>query len=407
MRKPLLVLAATVSLSLVVSAHAPVGAVTQAAQASTVKVGILTPIDSPGVSNPSDGDAIQAAVKYFNKRGGVGTQGAKLEAVVCDTHGDPNDEVECARQLVEEGVAATVGDLTFLNTAGVVEVLEPEGIPRIGLSAGDQAQFGSAVSYPVSAGPVGEFVAAAKGLADKGAETVAMVLTDTPTAGALAGLVTQPFAQAGLELVEEVRVPDGATDYSPFVSAVQSAGADAAIVALGEQPAAQFVAAMTQLNADFRLAGLTPSFSLETLRENEDVTKPAVFVNSLPYPSPNNVKNFPGLKNFFNAMKASKKEDLQPRNIVPSTLRVWMGVLGFVDATRNLDTIDAETVTQALETEQDLEMDRLIPAWTPSTPGYSVFAAISNHFVYLMRFNGRNLVTQKTPIDITQYFATS
>jgi hypothetical protein len=30
---------------------------------------------------------------------------------------------------------------------------------------------------------------------------------------------------------------------------------------------------------------------------------------------------------------------------------------------------------------------------------YSVFAAISNHYVYVMSFNGKNLVTNPEPIE--------
>ena len=45
----------------------------------------------------------------------------------------------------------------------------------------------------------------------------------------------------------------------------------------------------------------------------------------------------------------------------------------------------------------------LTPPWTPSTPGFSVFARSSNHFVYISRFNGKTIVTNKTPVDVTQY----
>jgi len=48
-------------------------------------------------------------------------------------------------------------------------------------------------------------------------------------------------------------------------------------------------------------------------------------------------------------------------------------------------------------------MDGLIPPWTPSTSGYSVFAVISNPYVYVMSFNGKNLVTQAEPIEITEF----
>ena len=66
-------------------------------------------------------DALLASVAAFNKRGGVGTSGAKLEAVVCDSRSDANGEVDCARQMVDDGVVATLNDLTFNNPAGVNE----------------------------------------------------------------------------------------------------------------------------------------------------------------------------------------------------------------------------------------------------------------------------------------------
>ena len=65
-------------------------------------------------------DALLAAVAAFNKRGGVGTKHAPLQADVCDTRGDANGETDCARQMVSDGVVATFNDLTYNNPAGVV-----------------------------------------------------------------------------------------------------------------------------------------------------------------------------------------------------------------------------------------------------------------------------------------------
>ncbi|MSO79025.1 MAG: hypothetical protein EXQ79_05410, partial [Acidimicrobiia bacterium] len=249
------------------------GTVRRGKSGQVVKIGVISPIESPSVSDPLDGLTLEAAVDYFNKKGGAGANGVKLEAVVCDSGADANREVACARQMVDEGVVATVGDLTFINPSGVVEVLEAAGIPRIGLSAGDASQFGSSVSYPVSAGPVGEMVTAAVGFAKKGAKTVAVVSVETPTAGALMSLITGPFEKAGLEVVGRVPITDSATDYSPYVSEAQRLDADAVLIVTGEAQAAQFVAASEQLNAKYIIGGLTPSFSLDTLRGHTSLTK--------------------------------------------------------------------------------------------------------------------------------------
>ena len=106
-----------------------------AAAGPVVKIGMIAPITSPTAANPDQGEAFKAAVAAFNKRGGIGTSGSKMQAVVCDTKGDANGEVDCARKLVDEGVVATVNDLAYNNPAGVQEVLAAAGIPRIGLGS--------------------------------------------------------------------------------------------------------------------------------------------------------------------------------------------------------------------------------------------------------------------------------
>src|SRR5687767_4880589 len=165
----------------------------------TVKVGMIYPISGATSSNPDAGDAFEAAIKAFNKRGGVGVNGLKMEGVICDTRNDANREVECARQMEEDGVVATVNDLAFNNPAGVVEVMEAAGIPRISLLPTNIDEFGSSVSFPISAGAIANYIGAALGFADKGHETVVLVRTDAPTGATFRGFVEPLFTAAGVE----------------------------------------------------------------------------------------------------------------------------------------------------------------------------------------------------------------
>ena len=109
---------------LVAAVAMPFSAATASAQSTSasgpvVKVGMITSLTGPLASNPEVKDALLAAIAAFNKRGGVGTANAKLQADVCDSKGDANGEVDCARQMVDDGVVATLNDLTFNNPAGV------------------------------------------------------------------------------------------------------------------------------------------------------------------------------------------------------------------------------------------------------------------------------------------------
>ena len=116
-----------------------------------------------------------------------------------------------------------------------------------------------------------------------------------------------------------------------------------------------------------------------------------------------NVKNFPGLKQYFADMKASGKKSLSTANLKTTDFGPWMSTLAFVNVTKSLDSFTPATVVEALETAKDVDLLGLTPPWTPSTPGFSVFTSSSNHYVYVSRFNGKDVVTEKEPIDVTQY----
>jgi branched-chain amino acid transport system substrate-binding protein len=135
-----------------------------------------------------------------------------------------------------------------------------------------------------------------------------------------------------------------------------------------------------------------------------DQTKGTLLAEAFPYPSLNNVKQFPGLKQFFADMKASGQEILEPKKIQPTSFYPWVATLAFVNAMQAVDTVTKESVVQALETGQDIDLMGLAAPWTPSNPGFGIFASFSNPFVYISRFDGKNVVTEKQPIDVSEYF---
>jgi branched-chain amino acid transport system substrate-binding protein len=380
-------------------ASAPTGKAT----GPVVKLGIITPVTSPTAANPDSGDAFKAAIKAFNQRGGAGVNHSKIQGIVCDSRGDANGEVECARKLQDEGVVATINDLVYNNPSGVVDVLEAAGIPRIGLGPTDISEFGSSVSYPISAGIIAAYIGDALGFAAKGQTKVTLVRTDAPTGASFKGFITPLFKAAGVDIIGDVTLATGATDYAPYVAEIQRTDPDAALLAVGDAAATQLIAAMAQLNAKIPLGGHPGTFTLETLRKYKDITKGTVLSESFPYPTKSNIKGFPGLKQFFADMKASGKENLQTKNLQTTSFYPWVAILGFVNLTKDLDTFSKETVTEALKTVKDVDFMGLTPPWTPSTPGFSIFTSSSNHFIYVSRFNGKNVVTEKKAIDITQY----
>jgi ABC-type branched-subunit amino acid transport system substrate-binding protein len=400
-------LRAVVPVALVVAALAlPLSGVAASAEsgsAPTVKVGMITALTGPIAANPGTKDALLASVAAFNKRGGVGANGARLQAEVCDTRGDANGETDCARKMVDDGVVATLNDLTYNNPAGVVDILENAGIPRIGVGGTDISEFGSSVSYPVSAGVIAAYLGTAVGFKQDGADDICLIRTDAPTGATFKGFLQPSFTAIGIDIICDVAVATGATDYAPYIAELQREDPDAVLISHSDSVTTQLIGAMQQLNAKLPLGGNPGSFAPETLKKYSDITKGTVLSDSFPYPSQANVKNFPGLKQYFADMKASGKSSLSTANLKTTYFSPWISTLAFVEVTKNLESFTPATVVEALKTVQNVDLLGLIPPWTPSTPGFSVFTSSSNHYVYVSRFNGKTVVTEKEPIDVTQY----
>ncbi len=374
-----------------------------AASGPVVKIGMITALTGPIASNADVKDALLASIAAFNKRGGVGANHGRLQADVCDTRGDANGEVACARQMVDDGVVATLNDLTYNNPAGVVDILQGAGIPRIGIGGTDVSEFSSSVSYPVSAGIIATYLGTAVGFEQDKHTKICLVRTDAPTGATFRGFLTPMFTAIGVDITCDVAVATGATDYAPYIAQLQQESPQAVLISHSDSVTTQLIGAMAQLNAKIPLGGSPGSFTLDTLRKYKDIAKGTVLADSFPYPAQVNVKNFPGLKQYFADMKASGTKSLSTAKLKATDLAPWVATLAFVNVTKALDSFTPETVIGALQSAKDVDLMGLTPPWTPSTPGFSVFKSSSNHYVYISRFDGKNIVTDKTPVDVTQY----
>ena len=374
----------------------------QSGSEQTVKVGSILPIETGGgtVSSATTHEALQASIKAFNKR----SDSIQLELVLCDTKGDPNEEVKCAREMVDEGVVATLGDLTPANAAGVNEVLVPAGIARIGPQPAGVADYQSPVVFPFLAGAVGNYSTMGNELANQGKTKLALLRPDTGSAGALAPFISPAIEAGGAEIVVDIGIPNATADYAPFVTAVTSAGADGVLFAVADKDAEQFLIAANQLNADFTVAVPAGSFTAGTLKELLPITDGAVIIESLPAPSLS-AKEFPGLKPFKKDMKASGNPALAPKNLRTTELRMWTAVLAFQKFTEGLDTVDAPSVLASVEAAQDVDLDGLTPPWTPSNPGPTeLFQQFSQPYVWVMGFNGKKITISPPAINAFAQF---
>ena len=393
------VAAVTLVASVAVGASGPAGAQSDSQQ--TVKVGSIYPIETGGgtLSSGLPPQALEASVKAFNKRSDL-----KIDLVLCDSHGDPNDEVKCARQMVDEEVVATVADLTPANAAGVNEILVPAGIARIGDYPAGVEDYQSPVVFPFLAGAVGLYATMGTQLAQQGKTKLALLRPDSGSAGALAPFISPAIEAGGGEIVVDIGIPNATADYAPFVTAVTSGGADGVMFAVTTKDIEQFLTAANQLNADFTVAMPAGALSVRGMKELLPMTEDAVLIESLPAPSLSS-KEFPGLKQFKADMKASGNPALKPKNLTASEEWAWASVLAFHKFTEGLDTVDAPSVLAAVKAAQDVDLDGLTPPWTPSIPGPTeLFQQFSQPYVWVMGFNGKKITVSPPAINAFEYF---
>ena len=363
----------------------------------TVKVGSIMAINTGGgaISVADQAAALEASVEAFNKR----SKTLELDLTVCDSEGDANKEGACARDLADDGVVATLSDLTLANPAAVNDILSPAGIARIGLQPSGLPDYQSAVVFPFVAGPVGQYATIGTELAKQGKTKLALLRPDIASAAALKGLLEPAIKQAGAEFVADIPVPSGATDYSPFVTAATSAGAEGVLVALSEDTAKQFLTAAIQLNADFTVGTTAGNSPVNGLKKLLPVTKGAVIIDSLPAISVSE-KQFPALKQFKADMKAANDPLLAADKLKTTQLRSWVSVVAFEKFTEGLSTIDAASVLAAVRAAQDVDLEGLTTPWTPSNPGPTpLFKQISQPDVWVMTFDGKKITLKEPAVD--------
>jgi branched-chain amino acid transport system substrate-binding protein len=173
-----------------------------------------TSADSPATGEPirigfvnSEGGAFsvpelrvgnEVAETYINEQLG-GVRGRPLEVSRCTTDGSPEASIDCANQLVEEGVVAVV-EGTDLGGDAMLPILADSGVPLVG-----HVQFGPGRmfddnSYYFGAAALAYGAAALRFYADEGAESITWFLPDEPSSHAFTDSVLEPTSdQLGID----------------------------------------------------------------------------------------------------------------------------------------------------------------------------------------------------------------
>ncbi|MFG1785442.1 ABC transporter substrate-binding protein [Rhodococcus oryzae] len=369
-----------------------------AATGQPIKVGQIIPIEAPGLSAASYAMGTVASVDAFNARGGV--NGRPLELLQCDSMGDPNKEVDCANQMISEGAVATLADFTPANNEGTSQVLQAAGIPRIGLNPLNISDFTATNVFTPFSGSLLNLYGMVDILVAQGKTKLTLMRPDVPVAAMLIQLLGPAVQAKGAEIVNDVAVGAGATDYTQYIAAAERNDAQGVIMALGATESNQIAQSFEQLGSKLTFALGSTGFSQADLQDLGTFATSSTYTGPVPAPS-SSTDDFPGIKDFLADMAAADKQELEKENLIGDEMFPWLAVRAFGEVAKDLGSINTSTVMQGFQNAKDLDMAGLVPAWTPgAVEPFGIFQRVSNSMMYKMTFDGDVMVTDPTQYDL-------
>lgn len=328
----------------------------------TVKFGVVTAVGSGGSNYPDIEGGAKAAVEAINKDGGI--NGKNVEMVFCNTRGEANQAMACAREMDEKGVVATVGRIDIFAPQSF-PILEAAGIPDIGtVSTGAEIDFQSPMSFPLHGGNFGAYTSLPHAFKADGDKSMVVASIDLPI-GITQGQYAEKVGKGiGLDVKPMIKIPSqGVTDYSPYVQQIADSGADSAIVALGPAPFQAFVKAADGLGLKARIAGTAFTFGQSEAAGVGELANNMLV--SAPFPSVDDRGN-PGIAEYHRQLDEAGVEDSESMRRFAG-LNAWLAMHAAAKVARTIEgEITRESMVKALRGTTDLDLFGLI-TYSPAT----------------------------------------
>jgi ABC-type branched-subunit amino acid transport system substrate-binding protein len=209
-----------------------------------IKIGIVGTFQAPSFAFPEVQTVALAFAKKVNQTGGL--RGRPVDIVVCNDQFDPNVAASCARQMVSANVVAVVpGAEGYGNN--LIPILANSGIPYVGGSPSEPADYTSPVAFPIDGGTYGDNIALGDYMAKNSCKKGGGVDIAGAPASALVVSVFQKALQAnGSSLVATAGIAFNAPDVSAAVATLTSAGAQCVVLSLDPADAQKVVTAIGQ-----------------------------------------------------------------------------------------------------------------------------------------------------------------
>jgi branched-chain amino acid transport system substrate-binding protein len=248
MKRPAVVLAATVACGLVLAACGGAGTdggAKSAGQSSStagardaasgltgapIVVADISDITGiPGFDPSPLSKGEKAAVDYVNSHGGIG--GRPLRLTSCDSKLEPGASAACGQAAVADKAVAVVG-IDNVATNGLDDIVRKAGIVSLQVPTAPQ-QFSDPNYFSLGAGGPAEYYGLGYHVAHTaGAKKVSMIVQDAAFGHTFADQVTAAAKGAGADTVDVTYYPPATTDFSSVAAKAASSHPDAVVTVI-------------------------------------------------------------------------------------------------------------------------------------------------------------------------------
>jgi branched-chain amino acid transport system substrate-binding protein len=217
--------------------------------AEDVKVGVVLPLT--GGLAPV-GKQVQAGIKMYMDKNGATVAGKKIDLIIKDDAGVPDNSKRLAQELIVNDKVAIVGSgitpsamaigplSTQAKTANVVMVSGTSGV----INPNNPYMVRTSFTLGQQSGIIAEWAA------KNGSKKVAIVQSDWAPGAEATAVFTDAFTKAGGQIVETIKVPLANPDFAPFLQRARDANPDSLFVFVPASQAGTFAKQFAERGLD-------------------------------------------------------------------------------------------------------------------------------------------------------------
>ncbi len=363
-----------------------------------IKIGNMV-FSNPAVGLEMRTAGVQAAVDAINGAGGI--DGRPLELVTCGAEDAAAGE-QCARDLVDADVVATVADGNIIAEAASTEILNQAGIAQIDPFISTADALASPNVFLLAPGSPVTFAATVQAMDVLGLESYHYIAGAFSTAENSIDATETAADKYGIDIVgEPTEIPISAADYTPFVGAAADVDADAQLTIISPNMTSLLLQAADQLGEEMPLALNEGQFNQEQIDQYGSTVLDGT-VMAYVTPPLTAGDEFPVVDQFLEEVDAyhesSGDELASPDKVTSIAFNAWLDVQAFKSVAEGLTDITPASVLDGFNTAEDIDLGLDHP-WTPSAEG-PPYERSSNPWLYISTIkDGQIELIQPEPID--------